>query len=62
MRNDYEDLRGRVLRRLREDTALLEEGLHALRREPPKVHVMEDHAERAIDALKREMGRIRGDG
>lgn len=62
MRNDYEDLRGRVLRRLREDTALLEEGLHALRRDPPKVHVMEDHAERAIDALKREMGRIRGDG
>ena len=59
MRNDYEELRGRVLRRLREELALLDEGLHALRRDPPKVHVMEDHAERAIDGLKGEMKRLK---
>lgn len=59
--DDYEELRGRVLRRFREEVSLLDEGLHALRRDPPKVHVMEDHAERAIDSLKREMARIRGD-
>lgn len=61
MRNNYEELRGRVMRRLREEVSLLNEGLHALRRDPPKVHVMLDHAERAIDALKREMDRITGD-
>jgi hypothetical protein len=60
MRNDYEGLRGTVLRRLREEVLLLDEGLHALRRVPPKVHVMIDHAERAIDGLKREMGRLEG--
>jgi hypothetical protein len=61
MRNDYEELRGRILRRLREELSLLDEGMHALRRDPPKVHVMEDHAERAIDGLKREMERIKQD-
>jgi hypothetical protein len=62
MHSDYEELRGRVLRRLREELTLLDEGLHALQRDPPKVHVMLDHAERAIDGLKREMDRLRGDG
>lgn len=61
MRNDYEELRGRVMRRLREEVTLLDQGLQALRRDPPKVHVMVDHAERAIDGLKREMDRIKGD-
>jgi predicted nucleic acid-binding Zn-ribbon protein len=59
MRNDYEELRGRILRRLREELSLLDEGLHALRRDPPKVHVMEDHAERAIDGLKHEMEQLK---
>lgn len=59
--NNYEQLRGRVLRTLRQEVSLLDEGLHALRRDPPKVHVMEDHAERAIEGLKREMERIRGE-
>ncbi len=61
MRDDYEELRGRVMRRLREEISLLDEGLHALRRDPPKIHVMLDHADRAIDGLKREMDRIKGD-
>lgn len=58
-RDDYEQLRGNVLRRMKEEVALLDEGLHALRKDPPKIHVMIDHAERAIDGLKREMERIR---
>lgn len=58
-KDDYEQLRGQVLRRLKEELSLLDEGLHALRRDPPKVHVMLDHAERAIDGLKREMERLR---
>jgi len=60
MRNEYEELRGRLLRRLRQEVSLLDEGLQALRREPPKVHVMDDHAERAIHALKGEIERIKG--
>lgn len=58
-RNDYETLKGRTLNRLIEESSLLEEGLHALKREPPKVQVMIDHAERAIDGLKREAEQIR---
>ena len=58
-RHEYETLKGQTLRRLNEDSALLEEGLHALQREPPKVDVMIDHAERAIDGLKRAAERIR---
>lgn len=57
-RDRMETLRGRVLGRLREEVSLLQDGLHALRRDPPKVHVMADHAERAIDALTREVGRL----
>lgn len=61
LKNDYEQLRGQVLRRLKDELSLLDEGLHALRLETPKVHVMIDHAERAIDGLKREMERLRGE-
>ena len=59
LKDDYEQLRGRVLRCLKGELSLLDEGLHALQRESPKVHVMIDHAERAIDGLKREIERLR---
>ena len=62
LKDDYEKLRGQVLHRLKAELSLLDDGLHALRREPPKVHVMVDHAERAIDGLKQEMKRLRGNG
>jgi hypothetical protein len=55
LRDDFEKLRSRVLRRIREDVGLLDQGLHALRRDPPKVHVMEDHAERAVARLRGEI-------
>lgn len=61
LRNDYEELRGRMLRRLRQEVTLLDEGLHALKKQPPKTHVMEDHAERAIHGLKGEIERIKGE-
>ncbi|MEN8133892.1 MAG: hypothetical protein ABFS45_27790, partial [Pseudomonadota bacterium] len=53
--DDLEHLRSRLLRRLKAEVSLLDEGLHALRRDPPKIRVMEDHAERALDGLKREI-------
>ena len=60
-RDDHETLKGRTLHRLIEESSLLEEGLHALKRDPPKVRVMIDHAERAIESLKREAEKIRRD-
>ena len=59
--DDYENLRGGVIGRLTTELSLLDEGLRALLREPPKVHVMVDHAERVIDGLKSERERLRGD-
>ena len=53
--DDLENLRSRLLRRLRNEVELLDEGLHALRRDPPKIRIMEDHAERAIEGLKKEI-------
>ena len=52
LQDDYERLRGTVLRRLKDELTLMEEGLHALQRDPPRVHVMVDHADRVIDGLR----------
>jgi hypothetical protein len=54
LRDDLERLRTRALRRLREEISLLEAGLHAARLNPPKLHVLLDHADRAIDGLRQE--------
>lgn len=62
LRDEYQALRGRLLGRLRQEVSLLDEGLQALRRDLPKVHVMDDHAERVIHALKGEIERLRGEG
>lgn len=61
-RDDYEKLRGRVLRCLKSETTLLDEGLQALRRTPPKAHVMLDHADRAIGNLKNEIRNLESEG
>lgn len=55
LRHDLEQLRTRVLRRLKADVEFLETGLEALRAPEPKVHVMEDRAQRAADALRAEI-------
>lgn len=59
--DDLEHLRSRFLRRLKAEVTLLDEGLHALRRDPPKIRVMEDHAERVLDGLKREIKELDSD-
>jgi len=58
LRDDYERLRTRVLRRLKSELELLDEGLHAIRRTPPKVTVMEDHADRAVGGLRDEINAL----
>ena len=58
---DYEKLRGQMIRRLKTEIELLDEGLHALRLDEPKIHVMDDHAERAIGGLKKELERLKRD-
>jgi len=60
LRDDFELLRTRVLRRLKADVDLLELGLEALRRPEPKVHVMMDSAERVADALRQELKNLQG--
>ena len=59
LQDDYERLRGTVLRRLKDELVLMEEGLHALQRDPPRVHVMVDHADRVIDGLRLAIDRLR---
>lgn len=53
--DDHERMRSRLVRRIEDEVDLLQEGLSALRRDPPKTHVMEDHAERAISGLRSEL-------
>jgi hypothetical protein len=60
-RDDFEALRARVMRRIKDDVALLEEGLVALNREPPKVDVMIDHADRVVEALRGEVRKLEGE-
>lgn len=52
---EYESLRKRTRGRLLRELPLLEDGLHALKRETPLVNVMVDHAERAIEGLQKEL-------
>lgn len=59
LKDDHERLRGRVLRCLKREISLLDEGVRALKRESPRIHVMIDHAERAIDGLKGEIEQLR---
>ena len=58
--DNIEKLRSSVVRHLKAELSLLNDGLHALRRDPPKVSIMDDHAERAIDGLTRELERLQG--
>ena len=59
--DDHQALKGRLARRIKEEVSLLDEGLYALRRDPPKVDVMSDHAERAIEGLKQELKLLKGE-
>lgn len=59
LRDDYAKLRSQMIRGLNSDITLLEEGQIALSRNPPKVHVMIDHADRTISRMKKQLGQLR---
>ena len=56
---DYEMLRSRAVQRAKRELELLGEGLHALRRPEPKLHVTADRLERALASLEYELARLR---
>lgn len=60
--DDHESLRAGFLRRLKADSELLSDGLHALRREDPLIRVMDDHAERVLESMRREIIKLTGEG
>lgn len=57
---DYEQLRAKSVKRMKKQSELLEEGLHALRREPPVVEVGLDRMERTLDRLHADLQDLRG--
>jgi hypothetical protein len=59
LRDDLEQLRSRVLRRLVVDVGMLAVGLTALQGPEPRIHVIQDRVERVIDALQTEINRLR---
>jgi hypothetical protein len=50
-----EQMRARLVRRLRADIELLDDGLTALDRDPPKIHVTQDHISRVLQSLRAEL-------
>lgn len=59
LRDDIEQIRSRLLRRLTTDVEQLELGLTALRSPEPRIHVMRDRVERVVDALRAELNKLR---
>lgn len=59
LRDDLEQLRSRVLRRLVADVDMLGVGLSALQSPEPRMHVIQDRVERVIDALRTEINKIK---
>ena len=61
LEDDREYLRSHLARRIKRELDLLSEGLQALRKDPPKIWVMDDHAERAIESLQAAMKELEED-
>ena len=59
LRDDVEQMRTRMLRRLAADIEQLEVGLSALRGPEPRVHVIQDRVERVVDALRDEVNKLK---
>jgi hypothetical protein len=57
-RDRQETIRARVSRTLKSDVALLHVGLEAIRRDPPRVGVMDDHADRVCESLRKELQQL----
>ena len=61
LRDDLEQLRSRLLRRLVTDVDMLGVGLSAIQTPEPRIHVIRDRVERVIDALQIEINKLRGE-
>lgn len=59
LRDDLEQLRSRLLRRLVADVDMLGVGLSAVQTPEPRIHVIRDRVERVIDALQTEINKLR---
>jgi hypothetical protein len=59
LRDDIEQLRSRVLRRMVSDVDMLGVGLSAMQGSEPRIHVVRDRVERVIDALQAEINKLR---
>lgn len=59
---DYEQLRTRWIQRAKRQLDLLQDGLHALRREDPKLPVTDDRLEQAINGLEADLDHLRAGG
>jgi hypothetical protein len=55
LRHELEQLHGRLTRRLTDSINMLEVGLSALRKDPPRVPVMLERAEHVVDAIRAEI-------
>ena len=59
LRDDVEQMRTRMLRRLAADIEQLDVGLSALRGPEPRVHVIQDRVERVVDSLRAEVNKLK---
>ena len=59
LRDDNQQVRHRLVKRLVSDVEQLETGLSALRNPNPRVEVMIQRAERVVDALRSEIAKLR---
>lgn len=57
-RHQLEQLQGRVVNRLSESIDMLEVGLTAMRRDPPRFPVMTERAEHVVDELRKELNKL----
>ncbi len=58
LRNDMEIMRSGVVRRLKSDLMLLKEAQEANSKTPPKTHVVDDHLDRVIESLEKEVKKL----
>jgi len=56
---DYDEIRADTIQGLKNNLTLLQEAQIALSRNPPKVNVMVDHADRVIGSMKKQLEKIR---
>ena len=61
LRHDYEQLRGRMVRKLDKGGEMLEVGLTALLNKTPRIEVMLERAEDVLETLRTEVKHLKGE-